>query len=84
MFKTTLDLGWEEIEIEVDYDYQPHEDSTRHYPGCSEEVDITEVTVKGSEICLLPKVKERVEEEILEWIDEGFDDENSERGFWDI
>ena len=61
MFKTTLENGMDDLEIEVtDFDYQPYEPMERHYPGCSESVEINEVEiVDGSEICLLPKAEEK-------------------------
>ena len=58
----------EEIEIEIDFDYQPEEQMTRHYPGCSASADINEVlrVDNGSELCLLPKAEELIEETLLE------------------
>ncbi len=62
-----LDNGHEEIEIDVEYDYNPYENSTLEYPGCSESVEICEVRlVDGSEICLLDGVSGRLEEIILD------------------
>ena len=57
----------EEIEIEVSFDYQPEENQTRDYPGCSADVEINEVIVvdSGAEICLLPKELERISEDLL-------------------
>jgi hypothetical protein len=31
------------FEFKVDFDYQPYEPTTRHYPGCSESVEINEI-----------------------------------------
>jgi hypothetical protein len=69
-FKTYLENGMDEIEIDVDADYEPFEESTRHYPGCVESVDICEVRMveSGSEICLLPKTKDEMKEIILDMI----------------
>ena len=36
--KTTI-----EIEIEVEFDYQKGENPTWNYPGCKEDIDITDV-----------------------------------------
>ena len=57
-----------EIEIEIFFDYQPYERMTKHYPGCSESVDICEVLIANTniEICLLKEIAELMEEEILE------------------
>ena len=30
-------------EFKVDFDYQPYEPTTRHYPGCSESAEINEI-----------------------------------------
>ena len=32
-----------EIEVEIDFDYQPFEWATLEYPGCSESIEINEV-----------------------------------------
>ena len=37
-------------DFEVDFDYQPYEPSTRHYPGCSEDVEINEVMDSDGDI----------------------------------
>lgn len=43
-----------EIEVEVWYDWQPEEKQTRDYPGCAEEIAITDVYVDGdSSKCIL-------------------------------
>lgn len=39
-----------EIEIEVNFDYQPYERPTRHYPGCSEQVCINSISIHGVEV----------------------------------
>lgn len=72
MFKTTLENGMDDLEIQVtDYDYEPYEPMERHYPGASECVHINMVEIVGiSEICLLPKTEEKLEEELLEHIRE--------------
>jgi len=58
----------EEIEIEVEFDYEPDEAMTRDYPGATASADIYEVrrTDNGVEICLLPNEKERIEEILVE------------------
>ncbi len=58
----------EEIEIEVDFDYDPDEAQTWNYPGASASACIYEVTnlQNGSEICLLPKEQEKLEEDLVE------------------
>jgi hypothetical protein len=58
----------EEIEIEVEFDYEPDEAMTRDYPGATASASIYEVTnlENGSEICLLPKVQEQIEEDLVE------------------
>ena len=71
MYNTYIENVDEEFEIEVSYDYQPYEQMTRHYPGCSESVDINEVRiVDGPEICLMKNEESLIEEEILENIAE--------------
>jgi hypothetical protein len=66
MYETHIQNGEDEIKIKVYFDYQPYEPMTRHYPGCSESVDIGEVRVAdGGEICLLDEGL--MEEEILEY-----------------
>ena len=57
--KFYLDNGYQEFEIEVDFDYQPYERATLYYPGCSESVEINEVRIieTGSEICLLDETE---------------------------
>jgi hypothetical protein len=39
-----------ELEIEVDYDYQPSEQATNTYPGCESSVDLNAVYVGGIDI----------------------------------
>lgn len=71
-----FDNGYEELEIEVDFDYEPYEPMTRHYPGAPEAVIINAiyvVTDEGlSEICLIPNrvVEEQLENDILNEIHE--------------
>jgi hypothetical protein len=47
--KTTISL---EIECEVDFDYQPAERMTRHYPGCHEAVEINTLLLNEKEISM--------------------------------
>ncbi len=67
-YKTHIENVENEIEIEIFFDYQPYERMTKHYPGCSESVDICEVLIADTniEICLLKEIAELMEEEILE------------------
>ena len=65
--------GYEEFEVEVDFDYQPREDSTWSewdggYPGCDESVIVNEIKRldNGAEIFLLDDTD--LDEEILEKI----------------
>ena len=74
MYNTHIENVDTEFEIEVDYDYQPYEQMTRQYPGCSESVEINEVRiVNGSEICLMKNEEGLIEEQILEHIAEESD-----------
>jgi hypothetical protein len=69
MYKTFLELTTgEEIELHVEYDYQPYEPPTWTYPGAVERVDFYQAHViypNGikAEVCLLNE--EEMEEEIL-------------------
>ena len=67
-YKTHIENVENEIEIEIFFDYQPYERMTKHYPGCSESVDICEVLIANTniEICLLKEIADLMEEEILE------------------
>lgn len=69
-WKTDIENGQDEIEIEADFDYEPEEPMERHYPGCSESAVITEVRIADTdiELCLLPDEQEKLEEKLLEWI----------------
>ena len=49
-FETTIENAGEEIDIQIEFDYQPYEPMTRHYPGCSEVVDFCGFTNNGAEI----------------------------------
>ena len=71
-YKTHIENVEDEIEIEIFFDYQPYESMTRHYPGCSESVDICEVLIADTniELCLLKDVEGLMEEEILEYREE--------------
>jgi len=67
--KLDLDNGHEELEIDVEFDYQPYEDSTLEYPGCSESVEIEGAYLSdGTEICLLEGVSDRLAEILLDEI----------------
>lgn len=68
-----LENGDEELEINVDYDYQPEEPEessvARHhyYPGCDADVTVNEVTYNGCELCLLADAESELEESLLEY-----------------
>lgn len=57
------------IDIVVDYDYQPFEDAEPYgdppYPGCDEEVTITEATCDGKVIELDQEELKEIEKTIL-------------------
>lgn len=38
------------VELEVEFEYQPYEPATMEYPGCGESVEITAVIFKGTDI----------------------------------
>ncbi len=42
--------GYIELDVDIEFDYQPEEPQTRDYPGCEADVDITSVTFKGVEL----------------------------------
>jgi hypothetical protein len=44
-FETTIENGIHEIDIEIEFDYQPYEPMTRHYPGCNEDLDFCGFTM---------------------------------------
>ena len=70
-YETTIETeNEEEIEVEVDFDFQPAEKMTHDYPGCDASLEINYVeTVSGQqEIKLSVDEEERMEEEIMDWI----------------
>ena len=71
-FDTILDLGEiGEQTVTVEFDYQPAERQTRDDPGCSEEVEITEVLFRGISIhsdCSADTISQ-LEQEAFEWMD---------------
>ena len=70
-YETTIETeNEEEIEVEVDFDFQPAEKMTHDYPGCDASLEINYVeTVSGQqEIKLSVDEEERMEEEIMYWI----------------
>lgn len=77
MYKTTIENCDIEIDIGIEFDYQPYEPMERHYPGCPESVEINYVSLldengkEVSEICLLNESE--FEETILEWVAEEAD-----------
>jgi hypothetical protein len=50
-------------EFKADFDYQPAEDQTRHYPGCSEDIELNEVWDSDGDI-LKDWAYEFIEEDI--------------------
>ena len=59
---------YELIEVLVFFDFTPYEPDSLTSPGCDASLDITEVIRDDNyeEICLMPKTKEALEEELLE------------------
>lgn len=73
MYKVSIsDYFGNDIEIEVDGDYQPYENQTWTYPGCSEQFDIGEAYVieTGAEICFIGDTEMDIQEQILDKIHE--------------
>lgn len=68
-YETTIENVEDELEIEVDFDFEPAERMTHDYPGCDAQVTINEVTVAGKEICLTKDEEERIVEEIMDYIE---------------
>ena len=64
---------FEEIELEVEFDYQPEEPEERYdsnmtgYPGCPEEISITKIEFDGRDLTWLLMF---YEDEILEALEE--------------
>ena len=77
-YETTLEVNDKEIDIIVEFDYFPPEKMTRHYPGCDEDVDITDVKFDGNfsqrELVRFEEIiedfKESLKEEIFDHIHE--------------
>lgn len=46
--KTTVKKN--NVELEIEFYYQPYEPATNEYPGCSESVEITSVVFDGTDI----------------------------------
>lgn len=67
-YETTIENVDDELEIEVDFDFEPAERMTRDYPGCDAQVTINEVLAAGKEICLTKDEEERMVEEIMDYI----------------
>lgn len=73
MYTTYIENVDEEIEIEIEFDYQPYEPMTRHYPGCNEDIEFCGFTVvdTGAEIEIIDEnLLDDLKVEILEWIKE--------------
>lgn len=43
-------FGHIELDVAIEFDYQPPEPMTHDYPGCDAEIDITSVTFKKIEL----------------------------------
>jgi len=67
-YETTIENVEDELEIEVDFDFEPAERMTHDYPGSVAQVTINEVTAGGKEICLTKDEEERLIEEIFDYI----------------
>ncbi len=70
--------GEEEFDIKVEFDHEPFEPMTRHYPGSPENVAVNFnaiIVETGVKICLLPCAEDGVADDVLEKIHE----ENDER-----
>lgn len=68
----SIEAGEDEIDVEVAFDFNPHEPRTWDYPGCGASLDIYEVIVcdTGAEVCLMKDEEERIRVELLEAYDE--------------
>ena len=55
-----------ELEVEVEFDHQPAEQMTRHYPGCPADIEITKIEILGCpvDVCLGDSVMFSYEDEI--------------------
>ena len=40
-----MTVEYKGVELEVEYDYQPEEAEERFYPGCSEQITITDIKI---------------------------------------
>ena len=78
-YETTIENGDDELEIEVDFDFEPAERMTRDYPGCDAQVIINEVTGAGKEICLTKDEEERMIEEIMDYIESANEENDNYR-----
>lgn len=66
--KITIEIAGVEVEGEVDYDYQPHEPMTRHYPGCPASCSVNDIKVPALEYGTVEwwKLAEHIEDVMLE------------------
>jgi len=67
-YETTIENVEDELEIEVDFDFEPAEKMTYYTPACDAQITINEVTVAGKEICLTKDEEERMVKEIMDYI----------------
>ena len=72
-----MTVEYKGVELEVEYDYQPEEACVMYYsdgsgyPGCAEQIDITEITINGVDVFeLLENDLEEIEELISNKIHE--------------
>ena len=77
----------EEIEVEVEFDYEPSEAMTRHYPGCDESVSIYEIkrVDNGAELFLIDNDLEvELSEKILDELHQEADEREIDRYEWNL
>lgn len=65
-FTACLEVGGQEVECEVECDYQPAERQTREYPGCAEGCCLTSVAHEGRELAVSATEQRRLEREALD------------------
>ena len=65
IYRTTNDIE-REIQLLIEYDYQPGERQEIDYPGCDEGVEITRVMANGVDFELTTDEEDELEKECLE------------------
>jgi len=73
----TATLGSDDLEFEIDFDYQKRERETLEYPGCYAEATITEIRCDGEEMDISSMGSEIIVE-AYEKINEALTGENDE------